>query len=114
MTPGSLIASAHSTDVVEEYSKKDFITTNYGVTTDPLKEWIAAAGEWTKENRSWKLVSNFKIPEETKNIKAEHRRRAVCLEEFMTSPKDEEEGEKWKTEREGSPETWLDKLSVLC
>jgi hypothetical protein len=29
----------------EEYSKEEFVTTNYGVTTDPLKEWIAAAGE---------------------------------------------------------------------
>jgi hypothetical protein len=39
---------------IEKYSKEKFTTTNYGVTTDPLKEWIAAAGEWTKEKRSSK------------------------------------------------------------
>jgi hypothetical protein len=64
---------------IEKYSNEKFTTTNYGITTDPLKEWSAAAGEWTREQRSWKLFSNLKIPEETKNIKAEHRRRAVCL-----------------------------------
>jgi hypothetical protein len=109
---------------IEEYSKEEIITTNYGVRTDPLKEWkaaagewtpqrISAAGEWTKENRSWKLVSNFEIPEETKIIKGRHKRRAVCLEEFMKPPKDTEEGEKWKRERKENPETWLDNLSPL-
>ena len=49
-----------------------------------------------KEKRSWKLFSNFKILEETKNIKTEHRLRTVCLEEFMEPSKDEEEGGKWK------------------
>jgi hypothetical protein len=96
---------------IEEYSKEEFVTTNYGVATDPLKEWIAAAGEWTKEKRSWKLVSNFKMPEETKNIEAAHRRRAVCLEEFMKPPKDKEEGEKWKRACKESPKMWLDNLS---
>jgi hypothetical protein len=96
-----------------EYSQKEFTTVNYGVTTDALREWKAAAGEWTPGNQRWKLVSMFKIPKETKNIKGEHRRRAVCLEEFMEPPKDRVEGEKWKRACKETPKTWLDNLSPL-
>ena len=98
---------------VAVYSQEEFTTVKYGVRPDALREWKAAAGEWTKENRSWKLVSTFKMPEETKNIKGEHRHRSVCLEEFMESKPKDEERKKWKRSCKENPKTWLDNLSPL-
>lgn len=65
------------------------------VTTNAIKEWVAAAGVWTPQDRRHALPvldqddpeKGFAFPRETKNIEdpAKHR-RMVSLDDFMGGP----------------------------
>ena len=80
-------------------AREAFCAGNYGVDTDPIKEWIAAAGEWTPMNRSHAIKDGFSVPRETRNIEPEHMRRMICLDEFTRAP-DEAEMQEWEAEGE--------------
>jgi len=65
------------------------------VTTDAVKEWVAAAGVWTPQDRRHALPilykddpnTGFALPPETKNIDdPAQRRRMVALDEFIGGP----------------------------
>jgi len=54
-----------------EYASTEIIAWNYGVKTSAIKEWVAAAGEWTPLNKSHALKAGFELPRETKNVESE-------------------------------------------
>ena len=54
-----------------EYASTEIIARNYGVKTSAKKEWVAAAGEWTHDNKSHALIQGFELPRETKNVGSE-------------------------------------------
>lgn len=65
------------------------------MTTDAVKEWVAAAGVWTPQDRRHTLPilykndpnTGFALPVETKHIDdPAQRRRMVSLDEFMGGP----------------------------
>ena len=81
------------------YSQEKFCAGNYGIETYPIREWIAAAGEWTPQRKSHAIKKGFSLPRETKNIEAEHMREMICLDEFIRAP-DEAESGQWEAEGE--------------
>jgi len=84
------------------YASESVVASNYGVETDAIREWAAAAGEWTPTDRSHRLRAGFQIPPETKNVAPEHMRTMVCLDDFMQPPAPDEE-QRWNKE---SKEDW--------
>ncbi len=45
----------------ETYSNDTFVAGNYGILTSPRLEWKLAAGEWTPDNRSWRLTPGLEV-----------------------------------------------------
>jgi len=73
------------------YASESVVASNYGVETDAIREWAAAAGEWTPVDRSHRLKAGFQLPPETRNMVPEHMRAMVCLDDFMQPPAPDEE-----------------------